>query len=140
MTGWTRTKKRIFCAHSFDVPKQRFPVYERETYMKIRPGYKQTEVGVIPEDWEIIPLGRFITDFRGGASLKPVDFKSNGIKVLPKGGVGRSGWLAITENDLQYCSKTYAAAHSSNQVDEQFTIVVLRDLVPSGPSIGLMVE
>ena len=25
--------------------------------MEVRPGYKQTEVGVIPEDWEVRPLG-----------------------------------------------------------------------------------
>ena len=24
---------------------------------RVRPGYKQTEVGVVPEDWEVIPLG-----------------------------------------------------------------------------------
>ena len=27
--------------------------------MEVRPGYKQTEVGVIPEDWEVEPLKRF---------------------------------------------------------------------------------
>ena len=25
--------------------------------MEVRPGYKQTEVGVIPEDWEVKRLG-----------------------------------------------------------------------------------
>ncbi len=25
--------------------------------MEVRPGYKQTEVGVIPEDWEVRPVG-----------------------------------------------------------------------------------
>ncbi len=27
--------------------------------MEVRPGYKQTEVGVIPEDWDADNLGRF---------------------------------------------------------------------------------
>ncbi len=26
--------------------------------MELKPGYKQTEVGVIPEDWSVVPLGR----------------------------------------------------------------------------------
>jgi type I restriction enzyme, S subunit len=26
--------------------------------MELKPGYKQTEVGVIPEDWDAIPLGK----------------------------------------------------------------------------------
>lgn len=25
--------------------------------MDVRPGYKQTEVGLIPEDWEVMTLG-----------------------------------------------------------------------------------
>jgi type I restriction enzyme, S subunit len=33
--------------------------------MDVRPGYKQTEVGVIPEEWEVKPLGRFVALQRG---------------------------------------------------------------------------
>lgn len=108
--------------------------------MNIPAGYKQTEVGVIPEDWEIPALGELITEMRGGAPLSPSDFTGSGVKVLPKGGVGRTGWLRVQDNEMQFCSPRYAFAHRRNQVDESFTIVVLRDLVPSGPSIGLMVQ
>lgn len=105
-----------------------------------RPAYKQTEVGVIPEDWEIPALSELITEMRGGAPLRPSDFTDSGVKVLPKGGVGRTGWLRVQDSEMQFCSTRYARAHRRNQVDETFTIVVLRDLVPSGPSIGLMVK
>ena len=108
--------------------------------MEVKPGYKQTEIGVIPVEWEVKPLAYLVTEFRGGAALRPRDFTRAGIKVLPKGGVGRTGWLRVTEDDFQFCSERYAAAHRNNQVDQSFTIVVLRDLVPSGPSIGLMVQ
>ena len=108
--------------------------------MDLKPGYKLTEVGVIPEDWDVVLIGTIVTEFRGGAPLKPSDFTKSGIKVLPKGGVSRTGWLKIDDSDLQYCSTEYAMNHWRNQVDETFTIVVLRDLVPSGPSIGLMVQ
>jgi type I restriction enzyme, S subunit len=59
---------------------------------------------------------------------------------LPKGGVGRSGWLRIHDSDIKYCSSEYASTNYRNQVNETYTIIVLRDLVPSGPSIGLMVQ
>jgi type I restriction enzyme S subunit len=108
--------------------------------MQVKAGYKQTGAGVVPEDWDIVPLSELVTEFRGGAPLKPSDFTTTGIKVLSKGGVGRTGWLTIDDDDLQYCSPSYAAAHRNNQVDRGYTIVVLRDLVPSGPSIGLMVQ
>ncbi len=108
--------------------------------MEIRPGYKQSDVGIIPEKWDVTPLSELVTEFRGGAPLKPSDFTTTGVKVLPKGGVGRTGWLQVDADDFQYCSPRYAADHRNNQVDESYTIVVLRDLVPSGPSIGLIVQ
>jgi len=108
--------------------------------MEMKSGYKQTEAGVIPNEWEVVPIGSLIFDYRGGASLKPSDFTSMGVKVLPKGGVGRTGWLNVAEDEQKYCSPEYAAANYRNQVDETYTIVVLRDLVPSGPSIGLIVQ
>lgn len=108
--------------------------------MNLNPSYKQSEVGVIPNEWEIVPISELVSEFRGGAPLKPSDFTNSGIKVLPKGGVGRKGWLTIEDADLQYCSPSYATSHRNNQVDQNFTIVVLRDLVPSGPSIGLIVQ
>jgi type I restriction enzyme S subunit len=103
-------------------------------------GYKKTDIGVIPEDWDYFALENFITEFRGGAPLKPSDFTNAGVKVLPKGGVVRGGILKIYEKDLQFCSNKYAEQYSKNTVDNTYIIVVLRDLVPSGPSIGLIVQ
>ncbi|MBY0510606.1 MAG: restriction endonuclease subunit S [Rhodospirillaceae bacterium] len=99
-----------------------------------------TQGGYFPPDWEMTSLGELFTEFRGGAPLKPSDFTASGVKVLPKGGVGRTGWLQVKDGDFQYCSRRYAAEHRGNQVDQTYTIVVLRDLVPSGPSIGLVVQ
>ena len=62
--------------------EMRLPGYE------VKPGYQQTEVGVIPEDW----LAASISDFAGGkknivdgpfgSNLKNSDFTSNGVPVL----------------------------------------------------------
>lgn len=103
-------------------------------------GYKKTEVGIIPEDWEVDNLGKFITEFRGGAPLKPSDFTKGGVKVLPKGAVVRGGFLKINDKDLQFCSKQYANHYGKNKINNTYIVVVLRDLVPSGPSIGLIVK
>src|SRR5262245_46050761 len=35
--------------------------------MEVRPGYKRTEVGVIPKDWEVKRLGDLGTPVRGGS-------------------------------------------------------------------------
>lgn len=102
-------------------------------------GYKQTEIGVIPEDWDYLPFGELVYEFRGGAPLAPKDFTSIGMPVLPKSGVTRGGYLRISEKNQQYCTQNFAGKNKSSFVDKTFSIIVLRDLVPSGPNIGLIV-
>ncbi|MCX6266070.1 MAG: restriction endonuclease subunit S [Bacteroidetes bacterium] len=54
--------------------------------MELRPGYKKTEVGVIPEDWEVRTLGSII-DFQGGAQPPLTTF-------IP---VGKEGYIRLLQ-------------------------------------------
>lgn len=40
--------------------------------MEVKPGYKQTEVGVIPEDWEAVPLGNLAEISAGGTPSRSI--------------------------------------------------------------------
>ena len=60
--------------------------------MEVKPGYKQTDVGVIPEDWEVTPLGQ-LGSWKGGAtpSMQNSAFWANGtIPWVSSGDVKRS--------------------------------------------------
>ena len=48
--------------------------------MEVRPGYKQTDVGVIPEEWEMVPLGK-LSDLEAGLS-KPGSVFGSGCPVV----------------------------------------------------------
>ena len=48
--------------------------------MELKPGYKQTEVGVIPEDWEIISLGDIFT-FKNGLN-KGKEYFGHGTPIV----------------------------------------------------------
>jgi type I restriction enzyme S subunit len=37
----------------------------------VKPGYKQTEVGVIPEDWEVLPCGEICLKIQDGTHFSP---------------------------------------------------------------------
>ena len=89
-------------------------VYAPETVEtdRVPPGYKQTEVGVIPEDWEAAKIGAFANILRG-ASPRPIDSpvwfdeKSN------------TGWLRISDATsagkyLTETSQNLSAAGISN--------------------------
>jgi len=49
--------------------------------MAVRPGYKRTEVGVIPQDWEVIELDERATFKTGpfGSALHKSDYTANGV-------------------------------------------------------------
>lgn len=49
--------------------------------MEVKPGYKQTAVGVIPEDWEVSSIGEM---FRliNGCAFKPEDWKQSGTPII----------------------------------------------------------
>ncbi|MEB3334813.1 MAG: restriction endonuclease subunit S, partial [Cyanobacteriota bacterium] len=52
--------------------------------MELKPGYKQTEVGVIPEDWEIKKLGELARFRTGpfGSELHKEDYPNTGIPIV----------------------------------------------------------
>lgn len=43
--------------------------------MELKPGYKQTEVGVIPEDWVLKPIGDFVS-ISVGRDLKEKNYST----------------------------------------------------------------
>ena len=64
--------------------------------MEVKPGYKQTEVGVIPEDWEVKSFGE-IGESLIGLTYKPIDIRSDGVLVLRSSNV-QKGILRFDDN------------------------------------------
>ena len=58
-----------------------------------RPGYKQTEVGVIPEDWDVKTLGDF-GKFRGGNGF-PMRYQGHDFGDHPFYKPTFPKWLAV---------------------------------------------
>ena len=65
--------------------------------MELKAGYKQTEVGIIPEDWEIHAIGESMQLINGRA-FKPSDWKDNGLPII------RIQNLNDAEATFNYCS------------------------------------
>ncbi|MBZ5639544.1 MAG: restriction endonuclease subunit S [Acidobacteriia bacterium] len=70
--------------------KKRLPGFETN------PGFKQTEVGAIPEDWEAKSLGD-IGESLIGLTYKPTDVRSDGILVLRSSNI-QEGSLCFDDN------------------------------------------
>ena len=52
--------------------------------MEVKPGYKQTEVGVIPEEWDVRMLAE-VSWFQEGPGVRNTQFTSSGVKSLSTG-------------------------------------------------------
>jgi type I restriction enzyme, S subunit len=67
---------------------------------EVRPGFKQTEVGVIPEDWNVEPLSKFASVQTGpfGTLLKASEYSESGGVPLISVGEIRQGFLRVTEH------------------------------------------
>ena len=61
--------------------------------MDVKPGYKQTEVGVIPGDWDAVPLASItpqnrkngIVDGPFGSNLKTIHYRKSGVPIITSG-------------------------------------------------------
>ena len=63
--------------------------------MELRPGYKQTEVGVIPEDWEVVRVGDLASFTSGkGISVAALHAESADFPIPVFGGNGIAGFTA----------------------------------------------
>jgi len=105
----------------------------------VRPGYKQTEVGVIPEEWEDVPIGK-LGRFKNGINKDSVAFGSgfpfvNLMDVFGRNHIGQGHELGLLTT-----SSTERAAYDLRAGDVLFvrssvkpagvglTAVVLQDL------------
>jgi type I restriction enzyme S subunit len=64
--------------------------------MAVKPGYKQTELGVIPSDWSITPLGE-LGEALIGLTYKPSDVREHGTLVLRSSNI-QGDALAFDDN------------------------------------------
>jgi type I restriction enzyme S subunit len=79
--------------------------------MELKPGYKQTDVGVIPQDWEVSKLGKHATLKTGpfGSTLHKSDYVDGGVPVVNPmqiidGKIQPTSSMAVTEEAAQKLS------------------------------------
>ena len=100
--------------------------------MAVEPGYKRTEVGVIPEDWEVEPIAGIATTVASGRSS--VDSEFGDFPVYGSTGtIGRS-LKGNYEGRAILIARVGANAGTLNVVDGRYgvtdnTIIVLSDSV-----------
>ena len=93
-------------------------------------GYKQTEVGVIPEDWEVASLGDFTSKI--GSGITPTGgsrvYKDPGRPFVRSQNVG---WGILNLSDLAYISEETHQSFAASEIRERDVLLNI-----TGASIG----
>jgi len=81
--------------------------------MEIRPGYKLTEVGVIPQEWEIRPCSELSERIMVGIVIRPTQYYvPHGVPAFRSANIREDG---ITDSDLVYISESSNALLAKSQ-------------------------
>lgn len=91
-----------------------------------------------PKGWPTSEIGDVILEHRSGANIAPGDFAESGFPVLHKGAVKSFGVVSTSGGRKVFVSQEYASSKARSIIGRDFVVVTLRDLVPSGPTIGLV--
>ncbi len=98
----------------------------------IPPGYKQTEVGVIPEDWEVRRLKELFT-IKSGFAFSSTYFSDKGPILLTPGNFKLEGGLYFNDRN----TKRYCGPYSSSMLfDYGDLLIVMTDLTPDCNLLG----
>jgi type I restriction enzyme S subunit len=95
--------------------------------MEVKPGYKQTEVGVIPEDWEVKPLRSVINKGRLGGNYANQD-KEAELPLMKMGNIAR-GYFDMSKVEFITPGVTPERAHQLMYGDVLFNTRNTLDLV-----------
>jgi len=95
-------------------------------------GYKKTEVGVIPEDWEAVQLKQ-IFSLKNGYSFKGEFFSNKGPVVLTPGNFRLEGGLYFEQRNTKQYSAIYPKSFEFKNGD---LVVVMTDLTPDCNLLG----
>jgi type I restriction enzyme S subunit len=90
--------------------------------------------------WPLVPIEATVREMRGGAALEPEDFVDSGFPVLHKGAIKPAGVIETDSKKKIFAELEYAKSRLKSIVNRDYVAVTLRDLVPSGPSIGLVAD
>ena len=82
--------------------------------MELKPGYKQTEVGVIPEDWDVMPLWKIADKVMVGiASAATHAYRDKGVVMFRNQNI-KPGYL--DDSDVLYIAENYEEAFKNKRL------------------------
>jgi type I restriction enzyme, S subunit len=100
--------------------------------MEVMPGYKQTDIGLIPEDWDVRSIER-VFSLKHGFAFSSKYFSSTGPIVLTPGNFHLEGGLYFDDRNTKRYSGNYSLEMTFRRGD---LLIVMTDLTPTCNLLG----
>ncbi|MBU4512822.1 restriction endonuclease subunit S [Patescibacteria group bacterium] len=95
--------------------------------------FKKTEIGKIPEEWEVVRLGE-IVKVQGGYAFKSQDYIQNGLRLFKISNVSQG---TVVWDDVSYLPKTYEKEYTDYLLNEgDIVIAMTRPIIGNGLKIA----
>ena len=101
-------------------------------------GYKQSELGEIPEDWENVPLGSLLSDFRNGYSFSAQGYVRNGTPIITMGQISLSGRFQFDLSKVNHWRVSDLNKLKDFWVRDGDLLIAMTDVTPDKNLIGQM--
>lgn len=110
-----------------------------ETGLNLIPaGYKQTEVGVIPEDWEVVEFGSALKEFRNGYAFSASGYASTGTPIITMAQIGLSGSFQFDISKVNKWDSEQQDSLKEFWVRDGDLLIAMTDVTPDKNLIGQM--
>ncbi|MFP5268723.1 restriction endonuclease subunit S [Coleofasciculus sp.] len=101
-------------------------------------GYKKTDVGVIPEDWEILKLREVIKSFQNGYAFSAQGYVSSGVPIITMAQIGLDGTFKFSDECVNFWSVYDFNKLQQYHVENGDVIISMTDVTPEKNLIGRM--
>ena len=108
--------------------------------MEVMAGYKATDVGVIPIDWDVGTVADVVTSFQNGFAFASHGYVKSGMPIVTMAQIGLDGVFNFQSEAVNYWPLKAASALAAFHLVGGDIIVAMTDVTPQKNLIGRMVQ
>jgi type I restriction enzyme, S subunit len=105
----------------------------------IQEQYKDTKVGRIPKDWEVVKLEEVLADFQNGYAFSSKGYVKEGIPIVSMAYIGLKGQFSFNYEKANYWSSESKIELSRYLLHKGDLLIAMTDVTPTKNLIGRMV-
>lgn len=108
--------------------------------MELKTGYKATDVGVIPFDWDVCTVADVVASFQNGFAFASHGYVKSGVPIVTMAQIGLDGFFNFQPDAVNYWPSKAASTLVDFHVVSGDIIVAMTDVTPQKNLIGRMVQ